>query len=74
LIIQANKRGVVIHTHVGASNNPHAKCGTRHAVADPTALRRYCPGCSTYYDVDVNACEVMLDAYHKSTSDPIAAE
>jgi hypothetical protein len=72
LIIQAQKRGVVIHTHEGVSNDPHAVCGTKHAVPDKTALRRYCPHCGGYYDVDINACEVMLAVYEGS--EPLAAE
>lgn len=71
LIIQANKRGIEIPPgHEGESNNPHADCGTRHAVPDEKALRRYCPRCGSYYDVDENACRVMLKAYLEHDPEP----
>jgi len=59
IIIQAEKRGVPIHCHEGASNTPHYVCGTAEPVHHP-AGRRYCQRCATYYDVDENACHNML--------------
>ena len=60
IIIQAEKHSVPIHYHHDASNNLHDFCGTAHAVHNHTAARRYCPHCSTNYDVDENACRNML--------------
>jgi transposase len=60
IVIQAEKLGVPIHYHQDASNNSHELCGTAHGVDNHTAARRYCPHCSTYYDVDENACRNML--------------
>lgn len=80
LLIQAAKRGVPVVVHEGRSNAPHADCGTTHAVRDETALRQYCPACGAYYDVDVNACRVMLAAYRArgpetpGAASPLAAE
>ena len=58
IIIQAEKRGVPIHYHEGASNTPHHVCGTAHVRE--SASRRYCPHCTIYYDIDENACRNML--------------
>jgi hypothetical protein len=64
-----------VHQHKAISNRPHSVCGTKAEWDDPTALRQRCPGCGQYYDVDVNAAEIMLGAWHANNSPrPQAAE
>lgn len=68
IIIQAEKRGVPIHYHKGASNAPHHVCGTTQSVRVPT-LRRYCPRCATYYDADENTCRNMVRQFIASNGE-----
>ena len=73
IIIQAEKRGVPIRYHEGASNTPHHVCGIAHAAREG-ALRRYCPRCATNYDVDENACRNMLRQFSESDPDEKLAQ
>ena len=68
IVVQAEKRGVPIHYHEGPSNIPHHVCGTAHTLHGP-ASRHYCPRCSTYYDVDENACRNMLRQFIASNGE-----